>query len=183
MVRLWERMAVLYGRAWTDQCGPTPLQPDGRSLTVFGTEWAGVIRGVAPDDVMIACDRARDSGSRFAPLAPEFRLLCFDVPHRNECEAYLRGQREPTPFTREVARTVDLWNWKGSPTWAADKILQGAYDAVRKRVLGGEVLKPLDPVLEHQPQPRTPARPETVSAEQAACFALLGIRPQSETAR
>lgn len=173
-MRLWERMGVLYGRDWTAQYGPTPLKPDGRSLTVFGEEWAGVIRGVDPEAVMAACDRARDSGNGYAPRAPEFRLFCFDIPTRDACEAYLRGQADPQPFTVAVARAIDMWNWKGSPTYEANKILQAAYDAVKKRVLAGETLDPILPAIEQKTPERRPASPETAAEHIARIRAALG---------
>lgn len=181
-MRLWERMGVLYGREWTSQYGVTPLKPDGRALTAFGEEWAGVIRGVDPARVMQACDKARDSGNGFAPRAPEFRLWCFDIPSRDDCEAYLRGQTEPVSFTVEVARQIDMWNWKGSPTWEANKILQAAYDAVRKRVLAGEVLPPVRVAIEKKATKHVPADPVTAAKHIAAIGALLGLNePTKET--
>lgn len=171
-------MGVLYGREWEAQYGPTPVKPGGRELTIFGVEWASVIRGLSQDQVMAGCDKARDSGLSFAPRAPEFRAYCFDIPSRDDCEAYLRGQREPTSFTREVARSIDMWNWKGSPTWEANKILQRAYDDVKKRILAGEVLPDLDRVLEHKPAPHVPASAETAAANIAKIRAALGLRDQ-----
>lgn len=176
ILRLWERMVGQFGRKWSDQYGETPLAPSGNGLTVAGQEWAGAIRGVLPERVMAACDGIRDGASPFVPVAAEFRLACFDIPTRDECEAYLRGQRDPQPFTVAVARAIDMWNWKGSPTYEANKILQASFDTVKKRVLAGEVLAPILPAIEQKPPERRPASPETAAANIAAIRAALGQR-------
>lgn len=171
---------MLYGREWTSQYGPTPLKGDGRALTAFGEEWAAVIRGIQPERVVLACDRLRDSGRGFAPRAPEFRLACFDIPSMDECEAYLRGNREPTPFTQAVARSIDMWNWRGSSTIKAAKILQVAYDEIVKRVLAGIELPPVLVALEKKPAEHVPASPETAATHIAAIRAALGMRDDEE---
>jgi hypothetical protein len=129
---------------------------------------------------MRACDRVRDSGQPFAPRAPEFRAFCFDIPTRDDCEAYLRGQGEATPFTLAVARAIDLWNWRGSPTHEANKILQRAYDGVRKRVLAGEDLPPVLVAIGQEPEERTAAKPETVAEHMARIRAALGVTETKE---
>lgn len=174
ILRLWERMTGQFGRKWSDQYGETPLASSGNGLTVAGQEWAGVIRGVSPEKVMAACDKVRDGANGFVPTAPEFRLACFDIPTRDACEAYLRGQADPQPFTVAVARAIDMWNWKGSPTYEANKILQAAYDAVKKRVLAGETLDPILPAIEQKPPERRPASPETAAEHIARIRAALG---------
>jgi hypothetical protein len=88
---LWQRMARIYGRKWTNNYGEID---DGT--------WLAGLRDVRPQDLDRAMDRCRLIDSPWPPTLPEFRAMC------KAAAGYIQPPRQPEPKTNPVLAEREL---------------------------------------------------------------------------
>lgn len=170
--RLWERMAALYGHAWTSVHGVTPHTATG-ALTMSGSTWAGALAGLSGPQVAAGVEACIALGGEFPPNAPRFRAMCLAIPALEAVRTELQ-RGEPSTFARAVWAELDVFRFRQAPAEQADRMLQAAYSQVRDRVMRGEQL-PAPPVAAIQREERKHVRatPEQQARHCARIRALL----------
>ena len=167
--RLWDRMAAIYGHAWTSAYG---LAPAG----ACAEEWALAIGSMDREQATRAIERCRISGDRFPPTPSLFREWGLGIPAFESVRAELlsRESSQRSPFAIAVARRMDLWQWRHADATRADRMLRAAYDATREAVMLGEPLP--EPALEIAAPVEAPriSTPEVGRAALASVAAMLG---------
>ena len=67
--RLFQKLAMMYGKHWLDLWGDMPLG-------MVKGEWARALTGVEPEAMRLALDSMLTTGKPFPPTLPEFVSLC-----------------------------------------------------------------------------------------------------------
>lgn len=175
--RLWDRMAAIYGHAWTSAYG---LAPAG----ACADEWALAIGSMDRAQATRAIERCRISGDRFPPTPSLFREWGLGIPSFEAVRAELlsRDSSQLSPFAVAVARRMDLWAWRHADADRADRMLREAYAATRDALMRGEPLP--ERALEIAAPVEAPriSTPEVGRAALASIDAMLGeARPTDPT--
>lgn len=92
---LWQRMARIYGRKWTNNYGEID---DGT--------WLMGLRDIRPEDLDRAMDRCRLIDSPWPPTLPEFRAMC------KAAAGYVPPPRQPEPKTNPALAERELGKMK-----------------------------------------------------------------------
>lgn len=170
----------MYGHLWTKKFGDSPMD-EVEEYTVQGETWAMALRTVSGRQIANAMEKLLVSGATFPPTLPEFKLLCFDIPTVEDCDAYLRGHAEPTPFTVTVARRMKhaggSWKYRHASVEKAERMLRNAYEMVRADVMLGKPLDEVHMLIASEEPERKPASPETVAAARAKVAEVLNLNP------
>lgn len=167
LTELWLCMAGAYPHRWTSSQGELPVNDDG-SLTRTGAIWQRGLVGV--DDAMVrrgfeACILRPDD---WPPTLPAFRRMAMGIPSLAQVKADLRNANLPherAPFTRLVWSYIDHYEIARATTEQTERIFRAAFElAVDYVERGGSLPEPSQALAPPPPQPRTPAKPETVAA-------------------
>lgn len=158
------RMAARYSHAWTSQFATTGDDNGARTLELVAAEWSETLAGITDIELRegFAVDARR--GDHWPPSAPEFAAMCRGVPPLGAVKFQLRKfGATHSRFTRLVWTFVDSFALKRADARLADKLLGEAYEQARDHVMRALPM-PIEPsgVLPCEPEPRTPAKPETV---------------------
>ncbi|KLD65445.1 hypothetical protein [Dyella japonica] len=169
-------MASTYGHRWASVCGDSPEHPTpgplAGQLTDAGKVWAHELRGITGAEMRAALDRMSQVHIDFAPTAPEFRLLCLNVPPLSMVMLALdKGDEygaDVSAFCRLVWQFIrNRWGLDRLPELAREKAIAAAYKlAVRHRLALGELPPAPVALLESV----KPAKPVRAAADFAAPF-------------
>jgi hypothetical protein len=168
---------------WTSALGDLPVNDDG-SLTRTGAIWQRGLTGI--DDVMLrrGFEECVLRADEWPPSLPGFRAMAMGVPSLAAVKADLRGTTLPherAQFTRLVWQYLDHYRMARSDSETSERLLREAYELAVDYILHGgpmpEASKALTPA---PPQPRTPAKPETVEKCMAIMHRALGIPTETD---
>lgn len=173
-------MGARYGHAWASQY----TSEDEDVSRLLYAEWTSTLAGLTDDDIArgLAADVLR--GERWPPSAPEFAALCRGVPSLAAVQFAMRKERLETPFMRLVWQKLDAFQYRRASRGDAARLVAEAYELAREHTMRGLPM-PTVPTgeLEHKPDPKTPAREETVRAAFAEMQAATGaLDPATDSA-
>lgn len=168
LLRLWDRMAAIYGHPWSSSYGHAP---EGAAAD----EWRLAITGLTREQAARAIDRCRTADDRFPPTPALWRAWALGIPTPEDVRAeILAGDNSRrSPFAIAVARRMDLWAWRHADATRADRMLRTAYDATREAVMRGEPLPEPLPEIAAEPEART-VTPAVGRAAIASLADMLG---------
>ena len=164
-------MAEIYGHRWTSAYGDDAGASAGRT-------WAKGLAGLTPMQIGKGIDAVIISSDDWPPSLPAFRALCCEIPSLASVRTELLATDSlRSPFARLVWSHLDGYQWRHADADRADRLLRDAYTQAREHVMRGGELPP-EPAAEiaHQPEPLTPASPESARAHLASIAATLKVR-------
>lgn len=168
--KLWELMASAYGHAWTSQHGLTPQGMDGDL-------WAAKLSGLNLEQLQRGIELATNRCSEWPPNVGIFRGMCLGIPSFAAAILEIRRREgKLSPFARLMWTFIDHFRLARADAETADRMWRDAFDLACEYVMQNGELPP-DPAGELEapkPQPRTPAKPETVERELAKMAKVLG---------
>lgn len=162
---VFQRMAARYGHAWASQYADDGSETGAQAFALAVSEWAEALAGVTEAQIRTGFRADARRGEHWPPSAPEFAVMCHGIPSLARVKHILaRVGPSRTRFTRLVWSLLDTFQFTRADAKYADRLLADAYELAKTHVMSGHPL-PDEPsgALEHQPEPRTPARPETVA--------------------
>lgn len=164
-------MGARYGHAWASQYASA----DEDVSRLLYAEWTSTLAGLDDDDIARGLEADVLRGERWPPSAPEFAALCRGIPSLAKVQFAMRKERLDSPFTRLVWQKLDAFQYRRATRGDASRLVAEAYELAREHVMRGLPLPPdAAGELEHKPEPKTPAREETVQAAFAQMHAAVG---------
>lgn len=158
--RFWERMASMYGAPWHNTQGVSPQDESGH-LTAAGETWSAALSGLTGEQIATGLRACLADGREFAPSAPRFRAMCFNLPTESEVKADIGRERSKrAPFTILVLRHLNLWDWRHADARQADRLLSNAYEQAKASVIRGDPLPQPLPEIASEVSVSRPAPPE-----------------------
>lgn len=155
--RLWERMVVMYGAAWTNDNDDAPQSDDG-VLTLVAEVWREGLTGITGEQMALGLQRCIVCHPEWPPRIGQFRALCLNVPTLTELRLELRVPDGPrSPFARLVFQNLDAHLYRTSDARTSERMLTEAYAVAREHVMrGGELPAPAVAEIESKPVPYEP---------------------------
>src|SRR5690606_11443145 len=105
MMRLWGRMAAMYGGArWASAASALPADPDTGRLTLAADTWAQALAGISEEQIGEGLRGCLASNDDWVPTPMLFRARCLGIPSLAFVRLALRGKAgdDPGAFVREV---------------------------------------------------------------------------------
>lgn len=184
---LWLGMIATYGHRWISAYGQLPHEKgeDGkRVITKAGAIWQRGLFGI--DDAMVrrGFEECIQRPDEWPPSLPAFRRMAMGIPSLAQVKADLRNAamaQDRAPFTRLVWSYVDSYALARATSVQAHRLLQEAFENAVDWVMRGNPLpEPSKSLAPPPPDPRTPAKPETVAACTDEINRRLGLGPYAE---
>lgn len=163
---LFARMAVRYPHAWASQYVGDGGETDDDALALAVAEWSDALVGITEAQIRAGLRADHLRAAHWPPGPSEFAAMCHGIPTLARVKHILaRVGPARTRFTRLVWSLLDTFQFKRADGKYADKLLAEAYELAKAHVMSGHPL-PDEPSgsIEHKPEPKTPAKPETVHA-------------------
>lgn len=174
-------MATRYRHAWTSEYVGDGGESDDEALALAMADWSEALSGMTDAQIRAGFRADYLRADHWPPSPPEFAAMCHGIPSMARVKHILatRGPAE-TRFTRLVWSFLDTFQFTRADAKGADRLLADAYELARTHVMSGNPL-PDEPcgALVHIPEPRTPAKPETVRAAFAQMAASLADRKRA----
>lgn len=162
---LFARMAVRYPHVWTSQYVGDGGETDDDALALAVAEWSDALAGMTEAQIRAGLRADHLRADHWPPGPSEFAAMCYGIPTLARVKHILaRVGPARTKFTRLVWSLLDTFAFTRADSKYADRLLAEAYELAKTHVMAGYPL-PEEPsgALEHKPEPRTPARAETVT--------------------
>lgn len=161
---LFARFAVRYPLVWASQYVGDGGANDDDALALAMAEWSEALAGVTEAQIRAGFRADHLRADHWPPGPSEFAAMCHGIPTLARVKHILsRSGPQRTRFTRLVWSLLDTFQFTRGDGRHADKLLAEAYELAKAHVMSGHPL-PEEPsgAIEHKPEPRTPAKPETV---------------------
>jgi hypothetical protein len=103
-------------------------------LVVAKSEWLQALDDLPESEITRGISYCRKYGGEFPPSIPEFRKMCLPQPaelgimSESDCYALLSRNNTEDFLVREIAKRIDVYNWRNLPAASARKVFKEVYE-------------------------------------------------------